>query len=349
MSPNQMVMPAVLEFAELNEDQRRRLIDVRQVFDARRAADAELRHSYRGRMHWRHRGGRDYLYRISGKTEHSLGLRNATTEQIERDHTERRDQLKGRIATLDKRLKAMSRMNRAAGLGRVPETAARILRKLDTEGLLGRQLFVVGTHALFAYEAASGILLESGLTATDDIDLLWDARRRLSLALADARAEGVLGLLKKVDRSFEAKRNSFRAVNDEGYYVDLLRPIEKDEARSTISKIGDADDDLEAAAISGLHWLINAPKFEQIVVGADGLPLWMSCIDPRAFALHKCWVSQRDDREPLKRRRDIAQAKAVAAIAAQYLGLSFEAKELSALPLNLIQMTSLLLPSGDVV
>ena len=54
-------------------------------------------------------------------------------------------------------------------------------------------------------------------------------------------------------------------------------------------------------------------------------------------------------REPLKRRRDIAQAKAVAVIATQYLGLSFEAKELSALPLNLIQMTSLLLPAGDAV
>jgi hypothetical protein len=74
-----------LEFVELNEDQRRRLIDVRLVFEARRAAHAELRHSYRGRMYWRHRRGRDYLYRISGKMEHSLGPRNATTEQLERD------------------------------------------------------------------------------------------------------------------------------------------------------------------------------------------------------------------------------------------------------------------------
>jgi hypothetical protein len=204
-------------------------------------------------------------------------------------------------------------------------------------------LFVVGTHALFAYEAASGVVFDSGLMATGDIDLLWDARRRLSLALVDARAEGVLGLLKKVDRSFAAQRNSYRAVNDEGYYVDLLRPLEKDEARSAIAKIGEADDDLEAAALAGLHWLINAPKYEQTVVGADGRPLWMSCIDPRAFALHKYWISQRDDRDPLKRRRDIAQAKAVAAVATEYLGLTFQAKDLSALPIDLVQTAKSLL------
>ena len=332
-----------MEFAELNEEQRRRLVDIRQVFEAWRTADADFRHSYRGSMRWRRVNGKDYLYRISGKVEHSLGPRSAETERIKSDYTEQRTRLKRRVTALDKRMKEMERMNRAAGLGRVPETAARILRKLDAEGLLGRHLFVVGTHALFAYEAASGVLFDAGLTATADVDLLWDVRRKLSLALIDARAEGVLGLLKKVDRSFAAKRNSFRAINDEGYYVDLLRPLEKDEAQKVIAKIGNADDDLEAAALVGLHWLINAPKFEQTVVGADGRPLWMSCIDPRAFAVHKYWISKRPDRDPVKRARDAAQAKAVAAVATKYLGLAFKAKELSALPIELVQTAKSLL------
>lgn len=336
----------ITEFAELNEEQRRRLIDVRQVFEAWRTADAEFRHSYRGSMRWRRINAKDYLYRISGKVEHSLGPRNAATEQIKSDYTDQRGRLKRRLTVLDKRLTDMERMNRAAGLGRVPVTAARILRKLDAEGLLGRHLFVVGTHALFAYEAASGVVFDAGLTATG-IDLLWDARRRLSLALIDARAEGVLGLLRKVDRSFCAQRNSFRAINDGGYYVDLLRPLDKDEARSAGTRIGEVDDDLEAAALTGLHWLINAPKFEQTVVGADGRTLWMSSVDPRVFALHKCWISTREDRDPVKRRRDIAQAKAVAAVATQYPGLAFKAKELSALPVELVQAAeSLLHDSG---
>jgi hypothetical protein len=325
-----------MDFAELNMEQRRRLVDIRQVFEAWRTANAEFRHSYRGTMRWRHIHGRDYLYRISGKVEHSLGPRDDATERIKAEYTDQRARLRRRLTTLDKRLGEMAPMNRAADLGRVPQTSARILRKLDAEGLLGRHLFVVGTHALYAYEAASGVVFDAGLTATDDIDLLWDARRRLSLALVEVRAEGVLGLLKKVDRSFAARRNSFRAINDEGYYVDLIRPLEKDEARSANARIGDPDDDLEPAAIAGLQWLINAPKFERTVVGADGRPLWMSSIDPRAFALHKYWLAQRDDRDPLKRHRDAAQAKAVAAVATQYLGLTFKAKDLSALPIELI-------------
>jgi hypothetical protein len=130
------------------------------------------------------------------------------------------------------------------------------------------------------------------------------------VALVDARAEGVIGLLKKVDRTFRVQRNSFRAVNADGYYVDIIRPFEKDELLAGNVRIGSGDD-LEATAIAGLQWLIHAPKFEQIVIGDDGIPLWMSCIDPRAFALHKYWVSRRDDREPLKRGRDLSQAKAV--------------------------------------
>src|SRR5258708_3024466 len=281
--------------------------------------------------------GAEYLYLIAGKVERSLGVRSPATERIKSDHDHHRDRLKRRLATLDARIKEMARINRAAGLGRVPTTAARILRRLDGAGLLGRHLFVVGTHALFAYEAAAGIVFESGLTATTDVDLLWDARRRLSLALVDVRAEGVLGLLRKVDHTFVAPRNSFRAVNDEGYYVDIIRALEKDEMRAVNTRISPVDDDLEAPALAGLEWLINAPKFEQIVVGADGIPLWMSCIDPRAFALHKYWISRRDDRDPLKRRRDAAQARAVAAVAVEYLRLEFSVKELSALPADLVR------------
>jgi hypothetical protein len=327
-----------MDFAELNEEQRRRLVDVRQLYEARRTAAIEFRHSYQGTMHWRRRpGGEEYLYRIAGKAEHSLGPRSPETEGIKVDYDQHRDRLRRRISTFDARLRDMARVNRAMGIGHVPTIAAKILRKLDAAGLLGRHLFVVGTHAMFAYETAAGILFESSLTATMDVDLLWDARRRLSLALVDARAEGVLGLLRKVDATFTAQRNSFRAINDDGYYVDIIRAPGKDEMRTAGARVGPVQDDLEAIGFAGMQWLISTPKFEQIVVGSDGLPLWMSCIDPRAFALHKYWVSRRDDREPLKRRRDLTQARAVASVSVQYLQLGFAAKDLSALPAELVQ------------
>jgi hypothetical protein len=232
----------------------------------------------------------------------------------------------------------MTKINRAMRLGRMPGIAARILRKLDEAGLLGTQLFVVGTHSLYAYEARSGVIFEGGLTATTDIDLLWDVRRKLSLAVADeVRSEGVIGLLRRVDHSFGARAGSFRAINQDGYFVDLIRPLERDEITQPILRLGESNDDLAAAAILGLQWLINAPRFEAVVISDDGRPLWMSCIDPRAFALHKYWLSKLGSREATKRRRDAQQALAVMTVASQYLNLKVAAKDLTALPLDIVR------------
>jgi hypothetical protein len=118
--------------------------------------------------------------------------------------------------------------------------------------------------------------------------------------------------------------------------VDLIRPLTKTELSRSPAKLGDTDEDLQAAAILGLEWLIHAPKFERIAIGADGYPLFMSCIDPRVFALHKLWLSKQPDRDPVKRRRDLEQAKAVAHVARDYLGLDFQAKDLTALPRALV-------------
>ncbi len=73
-------------------------------------------------------------------------------------------------------------------------------------------------------------------------------------------------------------------------------------------------------------------------IGSDGMPLLMSCIDPRAFALHKLWLSRRADRSPAQRPRDAAQAVTVAALVLAYLNLPFESRDLSALPKALRQL-----------
>jgi hypothetical protein len=50
--------------------------------------------------------------------------------------------------------------------------------------------------------------------------------------------------------------------------------------------------------MSGLEWLVSSPRFEATAIAEDGMPVWLSCIDPRAFALHKFWLSKRETREP---------------------------------------------------
>jgi len=215
----------------------------------------------------------------------------------------------------------MAPVNRALGLGRIPTIAARILRALDREGLLGTHVIVAGTNALYAYEAATGTLLPTEHVATGDADLLWDTKQSLLLAATGMRREGLMGILRRVDRSFVANYG-FNATNNEGYVVDLLCPETDD--MTTMN----AGADLEAVPMPGIEWLLRAPQFEQTIIGGDGKPLRIAVPDPRAFALHKLWVSRRDNRDPLKRPRDVMHARIVANLIRTYLRLPFTAKDM---------------------
>lgn len=64
-----------------------------------------------------------------------------------------------------------------------------------------------------------------------------------------------------------------------------------------------------------------------------GGPLRIVTADPRVFAAHKLWISRRPDRDPVKRRRDEAQAAVVGQIVARYLtNLPYGDDELRMLP-----------------
>jgi hypothetical protein len=305
---------------ELTNEQRRQLIDVVQVFAAWRDAD---RKAVSGSLRWVSRKGAEYLYRKSGKSERSLGRRSPATEAIMNEHSRVRNRLRQTAA----RLKTMARVNRALYLNRVPKDAAIVLRELDSARLLGKHLFVIGTNALYAYEMRAAVLFESSMLATSDFDLLWDARERLPLVVTGMSREGVLGILKKADPTYSTADNyGVRAQNASGYCVDLFCP----EAEPVPSRL--APDDLDPVPIEGASWLISAPKIEETVIGWNGIPLYMPCVDPRIFALHKLWLSRQPSRQERSRPRDLAQARAVAAVAVAYLRLKFTDRVISQLP-----------------
>jgi hypothetical protein len=326
-----------LHLKDLTGEQRRQLIDTQQAYEAWRATGGAALHRYAGSMRWARRNGTEYLLRKTGRSETSLGPRDQQTEATYDAFMTGRKQNQDLLEGLKARLGKLAPVNRAMGLGRVPRIAARILQQCDERHLLGEHLVVVGTNALFAYEALAGVQTQSDLIATGDIDLLYDARHHLSLALKDLRTDGLIGLLRKVDRSFSPlHRRGYRATNRDGYLVDLIRPEAKDVFRDRLSpSLSDLPDDLEGAAIFGLTWLINSPRIEAVAIDERGEPVRLVVIDPRAFALHKAWLSARPDREPLKVKRDLEQAKAAATIATQYLRLSFDSPELEALPKQL--------------
>lgn len=321
-------------FAELTAEQRRQRIDATQAFEIWREADREFRHSYRGSMHWRFVGSRQYLSRKYGQVWEQVGPRSTETERIRTDYDAQRKALRARLTKLEKALDGMEKINRAMNLGRVPNIAARVLDRLDREDLLGSHVCVVGTHSLYAYEARAGILFGGELTATRDIDLLFDARQRFTFIMSNVKERGFIGLLKQVDGTFRKVRG-YKAANDDPYVVDMIRPERRHEASRSDPELSLNPGDLQPAPIRGLQWLQNAPKFEEVVIGESGRPVRIVCVDPRAFALHKLWLSKQVDRGA-SRRRDAMQAAAVASVARDYLGLKFNPKELSALPKELL-------------
>jgi len=68
-----------------------------------------------------------------------------------------------------------------------------------------------------------------------------------------------------------------------------------------------------------LQWLIHSPKLDVVAVDEDGQPVPFHVPDPRAFALHKAWLSQQLNREPLKKPRDLAQAREIALLVREHL------------------------------
>lgn len=337
-------------FRELSGEQRRQLIDVQQVYGAWRDTNGEKRRRYAGSMRWVDRQGAQYLLRKVGSGETSLGPLSDETQAAYEAFIDGRKANKEKLESLSRRLDAMALVSRAMGLGRIPTIAARIVRRCDEQGLLGQHLFIVGTNALYGYETLAGVQIASGLVASGDIDLLFDARRHLSLAFQKGISEsGLIGLLQQVDRSFSLPRpRNFRASNKDGYLVDLIRP----EARNVFKDISttaltNLPEDMEGAAIFGLAWLINAPKVEAVVLDERGYPVRLVVIDPRVFALHKAWVAERPDREPLKALRDREQALAAALIAKRYLRLSFDSPELTALPASLCEMAPELIEHAE--
>jgi hypothetical protein len=332
-----------LKLQELNNDQRREVVNTQQRYAAWLDAKARLA-EFRGSMVWQTVNGADYLARSAYtkqgvRKQTSLGPRSEATEAIKRDFERARDEAKARFKEIDTTLNRQAAINRALGLGRVPMMGARIIRALADIGALGAGLRIVGTNAIYAYEAVAGVTVDSGLTTTGDIDLLFDSRGGLRFIVSDDISErSLLAALRDVDKSFQRTRQTFRAQNAEGYLVDLIKPIRSHLSKRDEMQVGDDAADLVASEIEGLVWLENAPTFEAIAIDERGFPLKIVAVDPRVWAIHKHWIAQRLDRDPLKKQRDAEQAIVVGAIVARHLvHLPFEPSELRMLPLDLVE------------
>ena len=172
---------------------------------------------------------------------------------------------------------------------------------------------VVGTHALYAYEMAAGVRIAPGALATQDVDLLWDARKRVQFLTDIQRIDAsMLRVLQRADPSFRRKElHDETAINDRGFEVDFLRRMTEGDNIHPFRFTAD-EDNLWPAQAMRASVLTEAPRFEHPVISATGTMASMCTIAPASFVEFKRWMAKEAVNRPEpKRRRDLRQADIV--------------------------------------
>ncbi|MBI3229980.1 MAG: hypothetical protein HYZ45_07350 [Burkholderiales bacterium] len=312
-------MPSDLNITELNENARRQYIDAVAAFTALEAAQ-EKAAQVRGGMFWKENASGSYLIRTNlDNSQKSLGPRSPETEAMFARFTTRKAELAQRVTKLKEALVTHQRMNRALHVGRSPQILVDILRALHKADV-AQYFLVVGTHALYAYEAAAGVRFSAGALATQDVDLLWDTRTRLTfVAQMQGQNLSMLGLLKKVDPSFELRDDQlYTAVNDSGFEVDIIRREAADHDPHPLRLTENAGDfGVVQAKNAGV--LLSSPVFDAVIVSTNGHMARMRTVAPMAFVGFKRWMANQQSRDGLKKSRDVLQAELVERVVQEYL------------------------------
>lgn len=309
-------------YTQLTEDQQKQLINATQAYQAMRHFGRAAA-AYRGGMIWRAAGsGTEYLVKTAPNgAQRGMGARSPETEAIADAFLRGKAQSEESLRASKQRVALEIRMNKALRVGRCPSLVVDVLNRIDRAGI-AEHFMVIGTHSLYAYESGMGVTFSPSITETRDLDILWDSRKRLSLASnEDVRQLGLLGVLQQVDSSFTLMEDqAYRAINKEGYMIDVIkrRPASLSDDLEP-QQLYDSSDDFHAAKIRNMDWLLSSPPYKQVVVGMNGKMAEMRAPDPRAFAMFKKWLSVQPDRDPTKKRRDASQAAAVKSLVEEFM------------------------------
>lgn len=317
---NMQIIRKTVQLLDVGDDAKRQFIDAQAVFQAFEEA-TKAAAEVRGGMYWKRQGSSEYLIRTSPRNaQKSLGLRSPETEALYSKFAARKEQAEARKAALEKELVRHQRMNRALFVGRTPQILIDILRTLAQTGLSDHFL-VIGTHALYAYEAAAGVrFVSADAMATRDVDLLWDTRKRISfVAKMEFLDSSMIGLLRKVDPTFDIRQDQhYTAINDKGFEVDIIR---RDSSMGDPHplRVTEREDDLWAVQATRANDLLSGPRFSSMIVSASGHMARMETVSPVLFAEFKRWMADQPDRDPFKASRDRLQAELVEQLIEEYL------------------------------
>jgi hypothetical protein len=307
------------QIIELQPNQNRQYIDAETVFlELLRVRDEQL--ETRGSMFWREVSGTSYLIReSSGGAQKSLGPKDVQTELIFQRFQARKSSLSQRLISLTQAAQTQQRLNKALRVGRVPSIVVKTLNALRDAGL-HEHFLTIGTHALYAFESACGVRFMPDALATQDIDLLFDSRKRLSFVSKMKKLDSsFIGALQKADPSFRVMHDQKQtAINSTGFEVDVIRRMTTDDDPHPL-KMSDFEDDLWAVQIGDGNRMLGSRRFRQVIVSETGHMAVMDTMDPKMFVSLKAKLSRASDRDPKKRSKDALQAQLVQALIDGYM------------------------------
>ena len=290
-----------------NTEQRRQLQNLLQFYETWKEVSRSFA-QLPGGMYWRVINSKEYLYKYVTNTgvkqSTSIGPKTPQTEAIAEDFQQAKKALEERLDAIEGRINTLAPIMRVLNLPSIDETAGKILRALDQADYLGKNILVIGTYAITAYEMTAETRFAEGFDATEDLDFTMvidpanpgdaDFPRRLLLTL------------KEVDKSFVVSPSSSKTVvNKSGYRVDLLISNELAPAMQRAMP-------WKPEPLEGQEWLALGTPVQQVLIDFSGWPVFLTSPDPRYFALHKLWLSKRPKRiREGKAPKDAAQGKAL--------------------------------------
>lgn len=290
-------MSAVKPFSD---EQLRTLINLRQRYEVWMDAERSLT-SMPYDLRRKTVSGNPYLYEIFDRSGNgkSLGRWN---DDLEAKFTSYHDEKAAAKAQRDgarEVLDESARLYRALRLPLLSSDAGPLLREIDRRGLLGSHLLVVGTNAMASYAVEAAGALIGAPDETEDFDLAWSAEQ------SEEPATLVWDMLKSVDPTFTVNtERNFQARNSKAYEVEILVAPSRAGSMSR-------SDRPKPVPLPEQEWLLLGRPVDQVVGCRDGTPARIVAPDPRWFALHKLWMSEKKGRNPLKRPKDRRQGMAL--------------------------------------
>ena len=295
----------------LTPSQLTQYIDSESVFTALEEARNALK-PFAGTLFWREVKGRQYLVRaVTADQQKSLGVRTPQNDNAVSKFSRAKEEAEARVKSLSAELETHQRINKALRVGRAPSILIDTLNVIKDAGL-DEHFLVIGTHALYAYETAASVRVPNDVLATQDIDLLFDTRKRVKFfSTLKSLDSSFLAVLQRADKTFRMRDDQlYTAVNDKGFEVDVVRRMAGLDDPHPL-RLSDHEDDFWAVQIETGNKLLGARPFTQTVVSSTGTLARMTTVHPLDFARIKEALSNSHTRDTAKKEKDRLQAEIV--------------------------------------